>query len=274
MSQSLLFDMIQNIPPFISNLWRGGQNGSPTKPQDQPASPSEPSKGEEEVGATAVRFEEVKELQREVEEWKGRVGRREAEMAGWRAEGEKLKRACKSREDRILELESEIGKLHGFYGEDTRRRTQHLQATEERLKHTEELLASRSAELNGAQSFLSTTGRLSEAEVLSIVRDLNENIYRVAVNLTQEWEKSQYSQAMNSTDVDLTSLACIPPLIQLVRNRDSMGMTFQFQSSLCFSVANITSRWAHHPELAILRTIYQGLSASGKHHQISQLDIA
>ena len=37
------------------------------------------------------------------------------------------------------------------------------------------------------QTFLSTAGRLSE--VLSIVRDLDKNIYQVAVSLTEGWTK-------------------------------------------------------------------------------------
>ena len=44
------------------------------------------------------------------------------------------------------------------------------------------LLATRSAEPSGAQAPLSTTDRLSEVEVLSIVHDLNENIFQVTVN--------------------------------------------------------------------------------------------
>jgi hypothetical protein len=80
-----------------------------------------------------------------------------------------------------------------------------IQGLEERLKETEELLATRSAELSGAQTFLSTTDRLSEVEVLSIVRDLNENIFQVAVNLTEEWEKLDPPQATGQMDADPAS---------------------------------------------------------------------
>ena len=67
--------------------------------------------------------------------------------------------------------------------------TQHARAMEQRLEEIDELSATRSAELSRAQTFLSTTDRLSEVEVLGIVQDLNENIYQVAVNWTDEWEK-------------------------------------------------------------------------------------
>ena len=78
-------------------------------------------------------------------------------------------------------------------------------AMQERLRQTEELLEARAAELSGAQTFLSTADRLSEMEVLSIVRDLNENIYQVTVSLTEGWEKLESSQATGRIELDPTS---------------------------------------------------------------------
>ena len=165
----------------------------------------------------------------------------------------------KRMEDRIAELESEIGKTHGFYQGVVRGQTQHIRAIEERLKLTEELLETRSAELSGAQAFLSTTDRLSEVEVLNIVRDLNENIYQVAVNLTDEWESSWATGGMN---IDPASQ---PTVVKRVLDRDPTGLTFLLQSCLCSQVAKMTSRWGHYRGLAILELIYQRLSASGEH---------
>ncbi|KAF9783749.1 hypothetical protein BJ322DRAFT_1125250 [Thelephora terrestris] len=152
--------------------------------------------------------------------------------------------------------------MQNFYEEEAQRRTQRFRTTEKRLEQTEELLATRSAELTGAQAFLSTADRLSEAEVLDIVRDLNENIYQVAVNLTEGWEKSQSSQATNSVNVDSAPLAHVPALAQLARNRDPVGLTFQLQSCFCYQVARMTSRWAHYPELIPFGSVYQRLSDS------------
>jgi len=56
-------------------------------------------------------------------------------------------------------------------------------------------MAMRAAELAGAQAFLSTTGRLSDAEVLGIVRDVSENIYQTAVKLAEEWEILESSRS-------------------------------------------------------------------------------
>ena len=86
---------------------------------------------------------------------------------------------------------------------------------EERLKQTKDLLATKSAELSGARAFLSATDRLSEVEVLGIVRNLNENIYQIAVNLTDEWERLR-SQGTSQMDVDPPSQPRAPSLVQRV----------------------------------------------------------
>jgi hypothetical protein len=99
-----------------------------------------------------------------------------------------LKWECKRRVDEIAWLEHEIGKMRGSYQGVVTGHTQRIRGMEEQLKETEDLLATMSAELSGAQTFLSTADRPSEVEVLSIVRDLNENIFQVAVNITEEWE--------------------------------------------------------------------------------------
>jgi len=80
------------------------------------------------------------------------------------------------REDRIVKLEQDIAELRREYQKALEEQTQQTRAAEEHLKQTKDLLATKSAELSGARTFLSATRRLSEVEVLSIVRDLNENI--------------------------------------------------------------------------------------------------
>ncbi|KAF9650930.1 hypothetical protein BDM02DRAFT_3184878, partial [Thelephora ganbajun] len=137
---------------------------------------------------------------------------------------------------------------------------------EQRLKQTEELLATRSAELSEARTFLSTTDRLSEVEVLGIVRDLNEIIFQIAVTLTEEWEKLESSQAAGRMDIDPISRPHTPTLVQLARNRDLTGLTFLLQSTLCSQAAKMTSSWVHHPEFGILKSVYKNISTSGERH--------
>jgi len=44
--------------------------------------------------------------------------------------------------------------------------------------------------------FLSTAGRLSEMNVLSAARDLDENSYQVGVSLTEEWQKLEHRRLL------------------------------------------------------------------------------
>lgn len=187
-------------------------------------------------------------------------------MARLRRGEEELIKESERKEHKVAELEREIGRMRSLHREDVQKRIQHTKATEERLKQTEELLATRSAELTGAQAFLSTTDALSEAEVLGIVRDLNENIYQAAVKLTEEWEALESPEGISSLDVDPVSQSHVPTLVQLVRNRNPMGLTFLLQSCLCSLVVDMTSSWGYHPELAALDSVYQRISASGKSH--------
>lgn len=211
-----------------------------------------------------ARSEELTRLRKEVETLTGQVERQGVDIVRLKEEEERLTKVCKQREDQIAELQRQVEQTRAAYQEDLRKRTQHIRATEERLKLTEELLATRSAELSGAHAFLSTTDDLSETEVLGIIRDLNENIYQVAVNLTEEWEKFESPQVTTQTDIDPTSEP-LPALVQLVRNRNPMGLNFLLQSCLCSQVVMMTSSWGRHKELAMLEPVYERLSASGEH---------
>lgn len=170
---------------------------------------------------------------------------------------------------RVAELEREIGKASVVHQETLEKRDQRIRAMAEQLARTEELLATRSAELAVAQSFLSTTDRLSEAEVLDIVRDLNENIFQVAANLTEEWEKLGSSRASRFTieqhDIDSFSQSYGPVLIRQALDRDPAAVTLLVQTCLCCLAMDITSSWRHDQELAELGPVYQRLSASGKY---------
>ena len=191
-----------------------------------------------------MRAEEVGRLRREVGELKGLV------------------------ENRIATLEHGIEKLRTSQQEAAGAQARQTRGVQERLKKIEELLEARSAELSGAQIFLPTADRLSEMEVLSIVRDLNENIFQVAVGLTEGWEKLEPPQATGPIEVDLTSQSRDPVLVQLTRKRDPTGLNFLLQLHLCYLAVKVTSSWVHDPELDVLQRIYQGLSASGEHHII------
>ena len=214
-----------------------------------------------------ARSEEVRRLKREIVELNGQVKRQEVDIGRLIREKEQAVRECERRGNRIEELEYKVG----YYQEDMQRQSKHTRAMEERLKQTQELLETRSAELTGAQAFLSTSDSQSEEEVLGIVRDLNENIYQVAVDLTEEWEKLESPHTTSLTTaggVDPTPRPYASALVQLVRNRDPVGLTFLLQSCLCSKLAGVASSWSNQ-ELAVLESIYQRLSVSGEHREPS-----
>ena len=106
--------------------------------------------------------------------------------------GEVKLRGCKRRDDRMCDAREE--------GVEAQARQ--ARAMQERLKQTKEPLEARAAKLSGAQTSLSTADCLSEMEVLSIVHDINESNYQVAVGLAEEWERFESSQITGQTDID------------------------------------------------------------------------
>jgi len=248
----------------------------------QTPEPSErPEKETEETGRDAVQVEEMKRLERRVRELEGTIEReranaekqmeREKTSAEKRMDGlveqsqrkdrriSELVGQSQDKDEQIKELERKIGEMRDFATSLVKR----LRETEERLKRTEELLAARSAELMGTQSFLSTKDRLSEAEVLDIVRDLNQNIYQVADKLTEEWKKLE-PRDTSQRDANSNSRAPVPALVRLVRNQDSGSLTFLLQSRLCYQAACVTSSWRRQRELATIESVYERLYASGE----------
>jgi len=221
-----------------------------------------------------VGSEEVKEglcgtTESSVEREEAEINAQRYEIFRLRSRGEKYAKKYRETKERIAELEHHIGEVSEAHQETLEKQDPRIQAMAEQLKRTEQLLATRSAELAGAQYFLSTTDRLSEADVLSVVHDLNENVFQVAANLTEEWEKLGSSRSSEFTitqdGIDALSRFYGPALIRSAFDRSPAGITFLVQSCLCNVVAQITSRWRHDQELAMLGSVYQRLSASGEH---------
>jgi len=161
---------------------------------------------------------------------------------------EKYAKKYREAKERIVELEHDIGKVSDVHQETLEKQNQRIQSLVDRLAQTEELLATRSAELAGAQYFLSTTDRLSEADVLGIVREVNENIFQVAANLTEEWEKLGSSRSSKFTitqeDLDASPRFYGPVLIRSTLDRNPASVTSLVQSCLCNSCG------ADHVEMA------------------------
>jgi hypothetical protein len=259
-------------PPSSILVPRNTESESSTVSQDwdapTPRPPERPEKEMEERRGDVIRIEEVKRLRKEVRDLKRLLYRQAADVETLESREKMLRWECKRRDDEIAWLEHESEKMRGSYQGVVAGHARRVREMEERLKETEDLLATRSAELSGAQTFLSTTDRLSEVEVLSIVRDLNENIFQVAVNITEEWEKLDPAETTGRMDADLNSGPRVPVLVRLARNCDPTGLTFLLQSRLCSRAVGMTSSWVHHKDLAILVSVYRRLSASGEHHSV------
>ena len=202
------------------------------------------------------------------------------EVRRLRGEGEKLREEGRRKDDQIAKLKRENVEIRGSmqkfteaHARQTREmevQTRQTRAMEERLKKTEQLLEARTAELSVAQTFLSTADRLSEVEVLSIVRELNENIFQIAVSLAEGWEKlrSSGTTGRRVKNADPTSQSRPYVLLQLARNRDSTGLTCLLQSYLCEQAVNMIPSWDYNQDFVVLKRVYEHLSASGEDHII------
>ena len=178
-------------------------------------------------------------------------------------------RKYRAAKERIAELEHTAEETSRTHKEVLAKQDRHIKAMADELAQTKELLAVRSTELAGAQSFLSTKDRISESEVLDIVRDLNENIFQVAANLTEEWEKlrsvkprRRYDHRITQEHLDSYSQSYGPSLIGLANRRKPPAVTYLVQMCLCDSATEIASSW-HDKDSRVLRSVYQHLSASG-----------
>ena len=222
---------------------------------------------------TTPESEEIEGGQRLTE---GPIGRRrtlivtqKAELSMLRRLKEKCARNYTAAKERITKLEHQLGESSKSYQGAVVKRDRRIQTLEDELTRTKELFAARTTpEHSNAQPFSPTPDRLSDIEVLGVIRDLNENIFQVAVILTEEWEELRSSRPNRSTttkeNVDSFSQSYGPALIHQVLNRKPAAVTFLVQSCLCELATQITSSWRQNEELRTLRSVYQRLSPSGE----------
>ena len=267
----------------------GSKAGSSAMSQDRYVSmtsgpPKEPEKEErrgdtEELRRLRRDYDNYRsETQRNYDIYRNEIQRLKGEEENLRREQTKLRgncQYCRPKDARIANLEHNIAVMSGAWqGMEAQTRKaqameEELKKTKEELKQTRELLEARTAELSEAQTFLSMTDRLSEMEVLGIVRDLNENIFQLAVGLTEERDKLEPLQATGPIEVDLTSQPRDPVLVQLARKRDLTGSTYLLQSFLCHQAVDMTSSWVRNQESGGFGSVYERISASGQYRVIN-----
>ena len=234
------------------------------QPREHPPAP---------VGGTIPEPDETNRRQRVAETMMGMrrslIDTQRAEISALNSWKERYARKYRSAKDRIAELEHLV-ESSKTDKEAVAERDQRIKTLEEELTRTKELLAARTVttEHSEVQPLLPTTDRPSDAEVLGIIRDLNENIFQLAANLTEEWEKLTSSQSNRFTptkeNLDSFSQSYGPALIHQVLNRKPTAVTFLIQSCLCELATQTTSSWRHNEELRVLKSVYQRLSPSGE----------
>ena len=169
--------------------------------------------------------------------------------------------------DELAQTKDELARVKS----ELARTKDELAKTKAELAEANDISTVKSTELAKAQSLLSTVDHISEAEVLGIVRDLNENIIQTAANLTEEWGKLPSPRSNkappNKKELDALSQFYGPTLVRRVFKRDPSAVALLVQSTLCYVVTQITSSWRPDCDKRwwILGSIYRRLSASGKH---------
>lgn len=182
----------------------------------------------------------------------------------------RYERRYRGRMEQVAELEQELGKIFRAYMENLEKKKR-VQAMEDELARTKELLEARSTELSAAQSFLSTADRVFDADVVGMVHDLNKNVSRVAANLTQEWKKlgpSPYGRPfIPKENIDDYSQSYGPVLIHQSLQGDPDAVNLLVRSCFCLMVTQITSSWrqGHGAEFGTLGHVYRRLYASGRY---------
>ena len=227
-------------------------------------------------GGRVLESEDIKGKRRAMDDplkrQRSKLDAQKAEIFRLRSSRERYARRHRDAEEELADLEHHIQEVSRANREDLWKRDRRIKAMEDELTRTKELLAARMTELAGARSFLSTTDRRSETEVLGIVHDLNENIFQFAAKLTDEWEKLEPppSRRPSSANKGVNALSQFygPALVNLVLDRDPAAVIFLVQSCLCHLVSQITLSWRRdrgNRELTILGTVYKSLSTSGKY---------
>ena len=268
-----------HIPPFDTPFSDNPMHYPPIEnldlqPRERPPVP---------VEGTRLESDETNGRQRVAE---GTTGRRRSIIDTQRAEisrlsswKERYARKYRLAKERIADLDQQLEERSRAHNQAVAKRDQRIQKLEGELARTNELLAARSKELSAAQPFLSTTDRKSEADVLGIVRSLNENIFQIAANLTEEWEKLRSSRRdrfePSKEDMNTLSQSLGSALVYKARYRIPVGLTFLIQTCLCDFATCITSSWTNNKELSILGSVYQHLSASGEYpsHAVTETQL-
>ena len=98
-------------------------------------------------------------------------------------------------------------------------------------------------------------GPLSKMEVLSIVRDINENVYQAAVSLTEEWRNWSHRRLLVGLKlIPLRDFSTPRPRLRPAGPRP--GLTFLLLPHLCYWVVDTSSSRGYSQELVALKYVH------------------
>ena len=133
--------------------------------------------------------QELEALRQSLKEKEAEVQERAEVAASREKEIEELLTQARHVEEELVAMREEnktLSKHTGVLGAQRERLAAELHATKTEHKQTAELLEMRTAELKGAEMFLTKADLLSNVEVVSLLENLNSEIMQIAASMTEE----------------------------------------------------------------------------------------
>jgi hypothetical protein len=204
-----------------------------------------------------------------VERQKATINAQAAEILRLKGSEERYAMGNRTAKERIAELEKKIEEISRTHEGTLERQNKRIQAMEDQLRRTKELLTGNSTDDTRAESISSLPNQISDTELLAIVRDLNVNVFQVAATLAEQWEELSSEPRVDMSTIaeqrsDIFGRSYVPTLVWKALKRNPVAVNLLVQSRLCELVAQIASSWRYNRELMILRSVFRHLSASGK----------
>lgn len=200
-----------------------------------------------------------------------RLERRDSALNTQKARVEELERA---REDFEGQAQAMIGTL-----EDTiRRQRQEAKASRaevadvnNRMESTLRLLESRTQELKGAQAFVTKADSYSGADVIALVKSLNEEIFQLSAFMTDDLPMSgdvpptgdEHMIEEKNLGQYLGARLCIA-LVSMVHADDPTALQFALQCFLARASKHIIGTWTVDDSLPDILTLYGKVRDEGE----------
>jgi len=142
----------------------------------------------------------------------------------------------------------------------------HTQEMSTRLSDKDRLLSERTTELSAAQAFLTRVDAVSEAEVVSMVENLNTLISSASGALSATWYQREPvpGTLVNEPDLQLIRDYFGDSMFEEMAARNPVAVTLAIEMYLVQFVEQITSGWGGGAAAGVLGEIYRTISTKGE----------